>query len=255
MIVPTILTAAALITAVISGMAGLGGGTVLVAIMFGVDLPPKTVVPVHAAVQLVSNGARTVLFARYVKWAALLSFLLAAVPTPFLAAPWVKHLDPRWVRLGMGLFILAVTWGSGLLSRLSVGDGSAGARARAAFVALLVAGLLAGGLGMVVGATGALIAPFFLRDDWSKETTIGTKALCQGAAHVLKLAAFSAHGFALQAHLALIVPMSVAVVLGTVIGKRIGKRLSDKAFALIFRLILSALSLKLCVSALLQLWR
>jgi len=245
-IVPTILTAAALITAVISGMAGLGGGTVLVAVMFGVDLAPRTIVPVHAAVQLVSNGARTAVFARHVRWSALLAFLLAAVPAPFLAAPWIEHLDARWVKLGMGLFILAITWAQGPLSRL---------RPRSAFVALFIAGLLAGGVGMIVGATGALIAPFYLRDDWTKETIIGTKALCQGSAHVLKLVAFEAHGFALAAHLSLIVPMSVAVVVGTVIGKRIGKRLSDKTFARIFRLILTALAAKLIVTAMVKLAR
>ena len=51
------LTLAAFVTAAISGMTGLGGGTILVVILYAAGLAPTVAVPVHASVQLVSNGA------------------------------------------------------------------------------------------------------------------------------------------------------------------------------------------------------
>ena len=236
-----LLTVAALVTATISGMAGLGGGTVLVAIFFAVGLAPGVAVPVHAAVQLVSNGARTVAFLRHVDLRAVGIFVLGGAPAPFLVADLVKGIDPDSARLFMGLFILAITWGADALKRVKL-YGAPG---------LVAAGVLAGGLGMVVGATGTLIAPFFLRPQWSKETVIGTKALCQALAHVFKIVAFSQAGFAFAENIELIAPMAIAVVAGTFIGKRIVGLMSEETFRLLFRVILTALAIKLIVFALL----
>ena len=221
-------------TAAISGMTGLGGGTILVAVMFAVGLVPAVAVPVHAVVQLVSNGARTIAFLRHVDFKALGVFLVGAVPAPFLVAGHVTALDPRAVRVLMGVFILEMVWTT-WLRRVRV-EGPAG---------LVIAGALAGGVGMVVGATGTLIAPFFLKERWSKETIIGTKALCQGAAHVLKVVAFTGYGFAFSDQAGLILPMGVAVVAGTWLGKTMGNRIGERTFRWVYRAILTVLAVKL----------
>ena len=240
MFYPVLLTFVAFASAIVSGMTGLGGGTLLVAAMFTSGLAPKVAVPVHAAVQLASNGARTVVFAKHVHWISLAVFMIGALPTPFFAGKWVTKVDAQWVRFAMALFILVVTWGAALIAKLKLENP----------VGVLIAGVLAGGVGMIVGATGTLIAPFFLREDWKKETTIGTKAVCQASAHVVKIFAFSTLGFAFERHLLLIGPMAVAVVGGTVLGKKLGQRLSEERFKLIFRLLLTALAGKLLFSAL-----
>ena len=51
---------------------------------------------------------------------------------------------------------------------------------RAAFGA---AGALAGTLGVVIGATGPIIAPFLLREGWDNEEIIATKATGQAFIH------------------------------------------------------------------------
>jgi len=237
-----VLTVSALITAMISGMIGLGGGTMLVVILYSVGLSPVVAVTVHAAVQLVSNGARTLAFFKYVHFPSLGIFLITAVPTPFLVADLIQKLDPTWVRMGMGVFILIVTWFKQYLRAGLQGP-----------PAMLLAGACAGGLGMVVGATGTLIAPFYLRDGWAKETIIGTKALCQASAHVVKLIAFSTVSLSVGGHLDLVIPMAVAVFAGTFAGKAIGKRVSEVWFRRIFKGILTVLAVKLIVSATLKL--
>ena len=229
-----VLTVVALLSATLSGMAGIGGGTILIAAMYAVGLTPTVAVPVHAGVQLVSNFSRTLAYLRHVEWRALRDFLIGAVPAPFIVAPLIARADKNWMLILMATFIYLTLWPAWLKwLRL---EGRAG---------MVVAGVITGGLGSLVGATGTLIAPLFLKSHWRKETTIATLALCQSIAHLLKIIAFAMVGFGILGHWDLLLPMSVAVVFGTLIGRRMHGRLSEGRFVGLFRVILAALATKL----------
>lgn len=229
-----VLTLTAGLAATLSGMAGIGGGTILIAAMYAVGLSPVVAVPVHAGVQLVSNGARTLAYLRHVEWRALRDFMIGAVPAPFLVAPLIASANEHWMLILMACFIYLTLWPVWI--RLLRLEGRAG---------MVAAGVITGGLGSLVGATGTLIAPLFLRSDWRKETTIATLALCQSIAHLLKIIAFASFGFGLLAHWPLLLPMSLAVILGTIVGSRLHGRLDEKRFVVMFRVILAALATKL----------
>ena len=47
------------LTATLSGVAGMGGGSILIGVLLVAGLPPLEAVPLFAAVQLVSNVSRT----------------------------------------------------------------------------------------------------------------------------------------------------------------------------------------------------
>ncbi len=228
------LSVIALFAATLSGMAGIGGGTILIAAMYALGLSPVVAVPVHAGVQLVSNFSRTLAYLKHVEWRALRDFLIGAAPAPFLVAPLIAGADEHWMLILMAAFILFTLWPRWI--RLLRLEGRIG---------MVVAGILTGGLGSLVGATGTLIAPLFLRSDWRKETTIATLAMCQSVAHLLKIIAFSSFGFGILEHWQLLLPMSVAVILGTVIGSQLHGRLNEDRFVVIFRVILGVLALKL----------
>lgn len=228
------LTFIALLAATLSGMAGIGGGTILIAAMYALGLTPVVAVPVHAAVQLVSNGARTLAYWRHVEWRALRDFLMGAAPAPFIVAPLIANANEHWMLILMATFILLTLWPRWI--RLLRLEGRAG---------MVVAGILTGGLGSLVGATGTLIAPLFLRSDWSKQTTIATLAMCQSIAHLLKIIAFASFGFGILGHWQLLLPMSLAVIVGTLIGSRLHGRLDEDRFVVIFRVILAVLAIKL----------
>lgn len=228
------LTVISLAAAALSGMTGLGGGTILIAAIYALGFAPTVAVPLHAGVQLVSNGTRTLAYLPHVDWRGIGLFMLGAAPTPFLVAPLVAHADPDLLRLGMAVFIVFALWPA-WVQRVRL-HGATG---------LLVAGLLAGGLGMAVGATGLLIAPFFLREHWGKETVIATMAVCQTALHLIKILAFSAYGYGLLAHWHLLVPMAAAVIVGTLIGRRLVGLFDERRFRFVFRAILVVLALQL----------
>ncbi|ROO25218.1 hypothetical protein SAHL_14750 [Salinisphaera orenii YIM 95161] len=229
-----LLTIAALATAVLSGMAGMGGGAILIGLLFATGMAPALALPLHAGVQLSSNASRSLVYGRHIRWSALGLFMLTAAPGPFLVAPWVVAADPDWIRLLLGLFILATSW-PGWAAHLRM-HGRVG---------LLVAGAIAGVSGPVVGGVGVLVAPFFLRDDWRREEIIATMAVAQMLGHALKIAAFSANGFNVLARLDLLVPMVVAAALGAVIGRRLVRYVSERRFRQLCRAILVVLALKL----------
>lgn len=234
MTLPAFLTLTAFFAAVLSGMTGLGGGTLLIAVFYAVGLAPGVAVPLHAGVQLVSNASRTIAYLPHVDWRGTGLFMLTAIPAPFLALPLVAAFPVDGLRLFMAGFILLALW-PGWLARLKL-QGTAG---------LLLSGLVAGGVGMVTGATGLLIAPFFLRDGWSKETVIATMAVCQSAAYLVKIFAFALHGESLLTHWQWLLPMVIAVIIGTLVGRRLVNVFDEAGFRRVFRLLLAVLALKL----------
>ena len=232
------LTLAALVAALVSGMTGLGGGTLLIGVLYAAGLAPAVAVPLHAGVQLVSNASRTLAYLPHVDWRALGVFMLGAGPAPFVLAPLVTEANADLLRLVVAGFIMLALFPASL-ARLRL-TGRTG---------LFVAGLIAGGVGMVTGATGLIIAPIFLRSHWSKETVIATMALCMTAGYIVKIAAFTAVGHGLADQLDLLVPMAIAVVAGTLIGRRLVNLFSETTFRWVFRGLLILLAAKLGVDA------
>ena len=110
---------------------------------------------------------------------------------------------------------------------------------------MLAAGAIAGILGPLVGGTGALVAPFFLRDHWKKEHVIATMAAGQMCGHALKIIAFWVNGYNVFARLDLLVPMAIAATVGSLAGRRLGRLFSEARFRLLVRVILCLLAAKL----------
>ncbi|HUS25284.1 MAG TPA: sulfite exporter TauE/SafE family protein [Candidatus Binatia bacterium] len=221
------------VTAALSGIAGIGGGTVLIGVLYALGLPPVTAVPLHAAVQCVSNLSRTIAFLKHVEWRAAGWFLLTAAPTPFLFAPLVAAADVHLIELLLAGLILT--------SLVPTQEGEP-IGPRTAFV---LAGLLNGSIGMFVSATGLFVGRLFLRPEWKKETVIATLALTQTLGHLLRVLAYASAGFAVSQRLDLLAPLVVAVIAGTAAGRVLHRRLDERRFRSLFRAILAVLSLKL----------
>lgn len=226
------------LTAALSGVAGLGGGTILIGALFAFGLAPIEAVPLFAAVQFVSNSARTLAYVGHVEWRGTGWFALAAVPAIFLLAPYAGLANADWVRLLLAGLIL--------VSLLPTRGGGAPLPARESFI---LAGVLNGGLGNFVGATGLYVGRLFLRPEWSKETTIGTLAFTQTLGHGLRALAMGVAGYSAFANPGLLGGLCVAVVAGTWVGKQLNRRLSEAHFASLFKCLLVVLSCKLIIDS------
>lgn len=234
-----VLTVFAFLTAALSGVTGLGGGTILIGVFYALGLAPVEAVPLFAAVQFVSNTSRTVAYVRHVEWRGAGWFALAAIPSTMLLAPFAATVDVDIVRLILAGLILA--------SLVPTQDGAAPLPPKPSFI---VAGLLNGSLGLFVGATGLFVGRLFLRPEWTKETTIATLAFTQMLGHGLRVLAFGAVGYSAFARPALLIPLCLAVIAGTWTGKRLNARLDPAQFVRLFKFILIVLSIKLVFDSL-----
>lgn len=237
-----LLTLTGLFTSALSGVAGLGGGTILIGVIYTLGLAPVEAVPLFAAVQLVSNLTRTVSYIEHVEWRAAGWFLLACVPATALLAPFAARVDVHIVQL-----LLAALIAVSLLP-------TAQARPLPPRVAFVSAGAANGMLGLFVGATGLFVGRLFLRPEWPRQKVVATLALTQVFGHGLRVIAYGVVGFSVFAKPLVLVPVAASVVLGTVLGKRLNGKLSEAAFRKLFQGILLALTLKLAADGLTGLW-
>jgi uncharacterized membrane protein YfcA len=98
---------------------------------------------------------------------------------------------------------------------------------------------------MTVGATGPLIAPFFLNLGLDRRALVGTKAACMSVGHLVKIAWFGVAGFAFGSHLVLLVAAGACVVAGTWVGSRILERVSERFFRGLYMVVLTVIALRL----------
>ena len=229
-----LLVLAAFFTAALSGVAGMGGGSILIGLFYAAGLAPTVAVPLFAAVQFVSNSARTLAYFARVEWRATGWFLLTAVPATFLLAPHVQGVNVHALELLLG-GLIAASLLPGKADRPLMGP-------RASF---LLAGALNGSLGMFVGATGLFVGRLFLRPEWTKEQTIATLAVTQMLGHALKVAGFASVGHSAFSDLPLLAALAAAVVLGTLLGKWLNGRVSEAQFRHLVTAVLAVLSVKL----------
>ncbi len=237
-----VLTLATFLTATLSGIIGMGGGTLLLAAMF-CFLSHGEAVPLHAAVQLVSNGSRLVVFFKSVDWPIVGRFALGLVPGVTLAGVILWSLgqpgrSEPYLKILVGAYILALTF-------LPRPKQAATAGTRRGFTLL---GLAAGTAGLTVGAIGPIIAPLFARRGLVKERLIATKATCQMSTHLLKIPAFWLLGrIEFAKFSALFLAMAGVAVLGTLLGKRILKDVSPQLFTRLYQVALTLAGLKVLI--------
>jgi len=213
---------AALVLAVVSAVAGFGGGVVLLPVfvaLFGL----RVAVPVLTLTQLVSNGSRVVLNRPGIDRPLVGWFALGAVPCAvgagllFVAAP-LGFLE----RLLGVLLLVFVAWRRlrprppRLSSTSFVGVGAAS------------------GLGSaLVGSVGPLTAPFFLARGLVRDAYIGTEAASAVVMHAAKLLAYGVGALLSTRVLLLGGLLAPATMVGAWLGRHAVHRISDRAFVLI----------------------
>jgi uncharacterized membrane protein YfcA len=233
-----ILAAAAFATSILSAVVGMAGGITLLAVML-LFLEPLVAIPLHGVIQLVSNMSRTAIQRRHVDVGILLRYSALLIPMGWVGIHLANALPAAAMRIMIGIFVLVATWFPGLLM---LGTHPEATNPNRRF---LVLGGVVGVLNMTIGATGPLIAPFFLNLGLDRRALVGTKAACQSLGHLVKIALFGAVGFAFAPHLELLVSAGACVVAGTWLGSRILERVSERFFRLLYMGVLTAIALRL----------
>jgi len=234
--------AAVFATAALSGVLGMAGGVALLAVLL-LYLPPLAAIPLHGVIQLVSNGSRVIVQRRHVRFEWILWYALPLLPAGLVGLSVANALPEAALEVGIGVVVLAATW-------LPKRGGNGAARAPRPRLRFTTLGASTGFLGMVIGATGVLLDPFFLGLGLPRQALIGTKAACQALGHLNKVLLFGATGFAFAEHLPLLAVGSACAVGGTWLGSRVLDRISEATFLWLYRAVLTALALRLLWGAL-----
>jgi uncharacterized membrane protein YfcA len=239
-----ILLIAAFLTAILSAIVGMAGGITLLSVML-LDLEPLVAIPLHGAVQLVSNGSRAWIQRKHVDWAIVSRFAVLLLPAGFIGYYAIAELMPATVtKAAIGVFVLVATWRPGWLLFGSHPEDTDASRR------FLVLGGVSGLLNVAIGATGPLLAPFFLNLGLTRFALIGTKAFCQMLGHLAKIAIFGVVGFSFGSYLPLLLGLWAMVVVGTWTGSQLLNRVDEVAFTWLYKGVLTLIALRLIFVAL-----
>ena len=178
--------------------------------------------------QLASNLSRTAILRKSVHKKFFVHFAVGAPLGAAVAYFILKEIArPTWIMFLIAAMLLYVVFKPKRLPEIRISP-----------VGYTVLGLVAGCLGALIGATGPVLAPFFVRTDLSKESMVATKSSCQIVIHLVKIPVFLALAFRYQDHWLVIVLMVAAVILGARIGTYLLRRVSTKVFLRLIKLVM-----------------
>lgn len=221
-------------TSIISALVGMAGGTVLLAVLT-VVLPWSVVIPVHGLVQLVSNFSRAFILRKHVHRRIFSYFLMGA---PFGAL--LSVLLVQYVGVNELPFILMIS-----LIMYTVFKPKKLPAIKLQFWQFSILGFVSAFLGLLIGATGPLLAVFFLRDDLNKEEIVATTSSIQILTHSLKIPAFLYLGFDYATYWPLIALMLIGAVVGTEIGVKVLSKMNTQMFTTVYKVALFFIAIHL----------
>jgi uncharacterized membrane protein YfcA len=236
----TILAVVAFATSTLSAIVGMAGGIILLSVML-LFLDPLIAIPLHGVVQLVSNSSRTYVQRSHVVWPIIGAYTVLLVPMSVVGLSIAQSLSPELARFIIGVFVLTATWAPGLLL---MGAHPEKSNPRRRFIIL---GGVAGTINMTVGATGPLIAPFFLNLGLSRQGIVGTKAAAQAMGHLVKIVVFGVAGFAFAEYAAPLLLLSGMVIAGTWTGSQLLESVNELWFKRLFKTALTLVALRLII--------
>ena len=238
-----ILILAAFLTSTLSAIMGMGGGILLIAILY-FFVEPIVAIPLHGIIQLSSNFTRVLLFRKNIKFEHFIPFSFG-VPFGILCGWYLfGFFEAHIMKLLLGIFLI-------FAANRKKGKGVLLSKNGFSFL-----GVISGTASMLFGATGPLIAPFFLHKSFNREQVIASKAAFQTLGHFLKTLAFFilplafpiksmvVYDFFKEQYL-LVILMVLAVIYGTRFGKQIGKKVTELNFKKFFRILLNIIGAKL----------
>ncbi len=243
-----ILIAAAFISSSISAVLGMGGGIILLGIMAILIPEGYVAVALHGIIQLVSNVTRSYVFRQHIKgqiiWQYLpgavlgicVSAIIIVILSKSLDIQSAREIDVDILKPLIGIFIIWFLFGRRPHIKTD----------KTHFFSV---GVLSGLTTVFIGATGPLIAPFFLNGKLTKENIIANKAICQAISHAGKIPLFIIFfNYNYFTELEVLIPLTIAVFIGTNIGKQILQFLPEQIFRLLFKGTLTLIAIKLIIN-------
>ena len=208
-----LMLASVLATSILSGVIGMAGGMILMAILVS-TMSVAAAMMIHGVVQATSNGSRAWFLRSHIQWRILPAYLVGAgaALAAFMALTLVP--DSSVVLILVGVF----PWLARITPRIGGLDINKLPTAFACGIVVTAAQLIA-------GASGPLLDVFYLNSALNRHQIVASKAVTQTLGHLIKLGYYGIFIGVVETIPTwfYLIAMATAVV-----GARIGTRILDK---------------------------
>lgn len=199
-----------------------GGGALTFLPAASLILDPRQIPPILAIASVASSVQRCWLYRRRIE-VRIVAWNTPGLILGIALGAWaLRDLDPRWLSLLVGGFLVWISARHFLGARDIAVPGRPAVFAAASFTA--------GTLSTVVGASGPIMNPVYLGAGILKEAMIGTKAASTLAMQILKIAAFASLGLLGGEILTAGIVVGLGTLLGNLLGAAVLERLSVARF-------------------------
>ena len=222
-------------TAMITSLAGAGGGTILLAYMLQF-ISPLVAIPIHGTVQLTSNVARVFLFRNYLIWKLIIPFCVFLPFGVYLGLTIFQNLDSQKIKFLIGVFIISTIVFQNIKKNKNF-------RISQKFYYIL--GFFTGIMNMLVGVIAPILAIIIRNNLSKKEEIVGTLGFFGFTGNLIKIVGFMFIGFNFYEYITLILLMIPSTILGSKVGQILLFKINEKTFKIIFDAILLLLALRL----------
>lgn len=207
----------------ISVICGGGAGLMLIPVL-GLMLPVSQVPAALSIGTFTSSASRLVAFRKNICWHIVKYFVPAALPAVWFGAWLLKYVNPVYLEVVMGLFLVSN------LSALFQKSKEINATEKSSNFVLGLIGFAAGFISGLTGAVGLLFNRFYLRYGLTKEEIIATRAANEIILHLLKIILYFVFGLITIKVVSIGVIIAFSAVFATWAMKWILPKLSEVSF-------------------------
>lgn len=219
------------ITSGLTGMIGVGGGMILIAILPSF-LPVSALIPIHGINQWSSNFSRAAFSYKDIQFQVIPMFVFGSIIGVLLMSTIIFFISLSYIPFFIGLYIL-----------LSLHSDTFNKKIRK-FENYFLIGFFQTGLSMVVGATGPLSMTLLLKEFNDGNKVIATQAALMSLTHTFKIFAFIFFGFVFFDYIGIILTMMIGSILGSYVGTLFRKKIDEVKFKKVLKILLTLLALK-----------
>ncbi len=215
------LTLASFVSWFTSTLAAAGSPLLLIPLV-SLLLGSGAVAPVITIGMLLGNSQRIFLFWSHINWKITFWYLPGAIAGAILGAYLFTQIHLEWLQLLIGLFLLLSVLGCGVKKRESSFPIKTWYFLPAGFLYAFVSGL--------IGSSGPLLNPLYLKYGLVKEEMIATKAANVVVIHIVKIMIYLAYGAMTPQHMGYGLAIGLAAAPGNFLGRYVLRSMSNQQF-------------------------
>lgn len=208
------LVFASFATSVVTSIAGMGGGILLLSIL-PFFLLPGAIIPVHGIVQLASNSSRYLFGIKCSCTQPILMFGIGAIIGSMIGSLFLEVFNRNLIPIFTSLFILMILWlpGKKIIKKIP-----------GKYFSL---GIFQTAMSLYVGATGPLSTSVLISDGYRTNQIITTNAGINTILNIFKSFVFFFSGFLFEEYAFLIILMGIFSIIGSFVGTRMRSIIKD----------------------------